>query len=707
VKQISNLVALGLLTGALCAPAALAQGAAAEAAEVVITGQRQAYRGDFTLRETPQSIAVLDEEVLEDAGVTRLSDALDLSASMARQNNFGGLWDSFAVRGFSGDENLPSNYLVNGFNAGRGFGGPRDMSGIDRVEILRGPNAALFGRGEPGGTINIVTKRPEFEAGGAFGASIGSFDAYRADGDWTGPLGERFAVRLIGFYEQAGSFRDTLESTRYGFTPSALWRITDNTSLSYNLEASRQEIPFDRGVVAVGGRLGVVPIERFLGEPGDGPLEADVLGHQVQLQHDFSTDWSVLLGANFRDTALTGFSTEAELVASRQQLFRDGQTLSRQRRFRDYEASYRVVRGEVSGRFATGALEHRVLVGADADRFENDQLFLRFRPPPTAGAPSPQAGNVIDIFNPVYGRFPLPTPGPQTDRLDEQEAWGVYVQDQIRLGDRLQVRLGARYDDFSQESFNRAARTRVTAADSKLSPQVGFVFDASEAVTLFAAAGQGFRQNSGADFLGRAFAPEESESVEFGVRATIADLEATFALFQMSKTNILTADPVNAGFSVAIGEAESRGVEVDVVGELPGDVDLWISYAYVDAEVARGVLDPNFGLAVNAGDRLINVPDHTLSVMTSKDFEVLGRELELGASLLHVGDRLGETATTFSLPSYTTLRLFGSYELSDAVEITAEVNNVTDEEYYTNSFARLWVAPGAPRNASIAVRFEF
>jgi iron complex outermembrane recepter protein len=150
---------------------------------VIVTGQRQAYRADIPLKLTPQSVDVLDADTLEEIGVTRLSDALDLSASMARQNNFGGLWDNFAVRGFAGDENQPSGYLVNGFNAGRGFGGPRDVVGIERVEILKGPNAAVFGRGEPGGSINLVTKKPKFETEGSLGVTLGSFEKVRVDGD--------------------------------------------------------------------------------------------------------------------------------------------------------------------------------------------------------------------------------------------------------------------------------------------------------------------------------------------------------------------------------------------------------------------------------------------------------------------------------------------------------------------------------------------
>ncbi|HYC99380.1 TonB-dependent siderophore receptor [Brevundimonas sp.] len=677
--------------------------------EVVVTGQRQAYRGDFSLRDTPQSITVLDAEILQDAGVTRLADALDLSASIARQNNFGGLWDSFAVRGFVGDENLPSSYLVNGFNAGRGFGGPRDISGVDRVEILKGPRAALFGRGEPGGTINLVTKRPTFETAGEVRLKVGSFETWRADADWTGPLNDAVAVRLVGFYEDAGSFRDTVETLKYGFSPSITWRISPATEVSYEIEYRRQELPLDRGVLALNGRLGVIPTSRFLGEPGEKPNVLDVAGHQLELHHDLNDAWSVLAGINYRETSLEGFSTDAELAVSRQPLFVDGRSLARERRFRDYDAAYQVLRAELSGSFLAGGLRHRVLLGIDRDEFENDQIILRYRPPVLSSNPTAQQSNLIDIFNPLYGRFPLPTPSSLASRVETQGATGVYFQDQVALNDRLEIRVGARYDRYDQAFDNRTTSTLTTQDEERLSPQVGVVFDAARNVTIYAAYGENFRPLSGSDFAGRAFEPNVSRSLEAGVKFTLAEerLNGTVSVFSLSQDNILTADPLNAGFSIAAGEAESQGLELDLQGEVAEGVNVWLSYAWVDAAMKNDVLDRSFGLAIRAGDRLINVPEHTASLMASKDFLLHGRTARAGIGVLFVGERLGEVATTFELPGYTTVRLFGSYAVTDRVDLAFEVNNLADEAYYTNSYSALWVAPGAPRNASVTLRYRY
>ncbi len=712
-----------ILAACLCGTSLLALPSAARAEDttvdtaeteasdpIVITATRPAYRGEFELLEIPQAEQVIGPQMLRDINALDLNSALDLSASVARQNNFGGLWNAFAVRGFVGDENLPSNYLVNGFNAGRGFAGPRDLSGIEAVEVLKGPRAALFGRGEPGGTVNLVTKRPRFESAGEVRLLAGSFDTWRADADLQTTLGDAVGVRFVGFYEDAGSFRDTIESKRFGVMPSFAVKLGEATKLVYEQEYARQEIPFDRGVVAVNGELGAIRRSRFLGEPGEGPNIAEVLGHQVELQHDFNDNWSALVGVNYRDTSLSGTSTEAELTASRQRLLRDGRTLTRQRRFRDYDATYFVARAELAGNFTTGEITHRVLIGADTDRFENDQVFLRARSPSLASNPTEQQLQAIDIFNPVYGRFPLPTPTPLTNQVEVQKATGVYAQYQIGLFDTFDLRIGGRYDSFDQRLTDRAAAGRVTrSGESRFSPQVGAVWRATPSVSLYATYGENFRPLSGADFAGNAFNPNLSESLEAGIKYATADgrMSATASVFSIQQGNILVADPVNAGFTLAAGEAQSRGFEFDFNGEIVEGLDLWVSYAYVDAEVENAVADPDFGKLIRAGDRLLNIPDHTLNVQLAYSTQIAQRDVRLGGGVLHVSDRLGEVGTTFELPDYTLARVFAEAELTEGVRLRLDIDNLFDTTWYSNSFSQLWVQPGTPRNARVTASFAF
>ena len=713
ICRVRALASAALPLLGLAAPVLAETSAEAEAenadSPITVTATRQAYRGDFAPLEVPQAEQVITQQQLRDVNALDLVSALDLSASVARQNNFGGLWNAFAIRGFAGDENLPSNYLVNGFNAGRGFAGPRDIAGIEAVEVLKGPRAAVFGRGEPGGTVNLVTKRPRFETAGEVRVMGGSFDFWRGEADFQTTLSDGVGVRLVGFFEDAGSFRDTVETQRFGFMPSVAIRFSEATRLVYELEYARQEVPFDRGIVAINGNVNAVPRSRFLGEPGDGPNIAEVLGHQIELQHDFSDNWSALVGVNYRDTELGGFSTEAELTTSRQLLLRDGRTLTRQRRLRQYDAEYFVARGEIAGNFTSGDIGHRVLIGVDTDRFENDQVFLRARAPSLASNPSQQQLQAIDVFAPVYGRFPPATPTPLTDRMEVQKSTGIYGQYQISFNEALQLRIGGRYDDYSQSVTNRANGRITRFATDRFSPQAGLVYQVTPQIALYATYGENFRPLSGTDFGGNSFDPNQSEAIEGGVKFVSGNgrLSATASVFQVQQSNILVADPVNADFQIAAGEASSRGFEFDLNGEIAPSLDLWVSYAYVDAQFDNSVADPNFGLPVPAGNRLLNIPDHTLNVQLAYTAEVAERDVRFGGGVLHVGNRLGELGRDFDLPAYTLARLFAEGEIGGGVHLRADIDNLFNTRWFAKSFSQLWILPGSPRTARVTASYRF
>lgn len=661
---------------------------------IVIVGNQQAYKGDFDSLEIPQSELSIDQQFLRDAGAVDLNQALDLSSSVSRQNNFGGLWNSFAVRGFVGDENLPSNYLVNGFNAGRGFGGPRDLSGIESVEVLKGPRAALYGRGEPGGTINLVTKRPNFEQEGELRVSAGSYNTYRTDLDWTSPVSEEVAIRLSGFYEDAESFRDTVETQKHGLNPSIIYLLDDNSQIVYELEYSNQEIPFDRGVIAIDGKLGVLPENRFLGEPSYGPIETDVLGHQVEFQHDFNEDWSALLGFNYRDTSLKGYASENGFSAPDA----DG-NFGRFSRYRDYNAIYQVFRAELSGSFELAGMEHRMIVGLDTDKFENDQFARRDR----------STDQSINVYNPVYGNSPISDLdlAVQIDRVETQKTLGLYIQDQISLTDKFDVRLGARFDDYEQELLNRRNGSVSNYSKKEVSPQLGVVYKATDSASIYAVYGENFRPLSGATNE-NGLDPNQSKSTEIGINFTLNDgaIEGTFAIFDVKQSNISTVD--SDWNATAIGEAGSQGFELDLYGEITDNLNLWLSYSHINAETKNAFNDSNFGTVVPAGSNLLNIPKNQLSLQLVQKTQLAGKELSLIGGLIYVDERNGFfSKQDFNLPSYTTVRVAANYQLSEMLEIRAEINNLLDKEYYTNSFADVWVQPGAPRNANLSATLRF
>ncbi|QGP81045.1 TonB-dependent siderophore receptor [Sphingobium sp. CAP-1] len=687
--------------------------------EIVVTGLKRQYFGDTPVKEIPQAVQFLEGKLLDDLNITRLDTALELASGVSKQNNFGGLWDSFAIRGFAGDENFPSGFLVNGFNGGRGYGGPRDASNVERIEVLKGPNSALFGRGEPGGTINIVTKKPTFKEGGSFAVSAGSWETYRVEGDYNLPLSDSVAVRINGSAEDAESFRDTVETRKYTLTPSFLAKLSEKDIFTYEMEVVHQEVPFERGVVAIptintngtiSYNLGAIPNSRFLGNPNDGPTKVNVFGHQAQYQHDFSDDWTLMLGAGYKDTTFKGFSSDPELVFNktnpllgRQRLYADGTTLSRQRRYRDYSTTHMVFRGEISGKLETGSIVHNIRIGADWDKFKIKTFQTRYRPS------AADQSYAIDIFDPDYD-IVAPTPTTVIQNATEiQEAWGVYAQDQIEITEQFKVRFGGRYDDFSQDIDLRVNGTNPRASYTKFSPMAGLVFEPTRSLSFYASYGKGFRPNSGVGFDGQPFAPETSKSYEVGAKFVTTDgrLTSTLSLYKMKKDNVLTTDPANAGFSKPVGAADSQGVEFDVNAKLPAGFELFLTYAYTDAGWATNALDPNFAAPIRKGDPLINIPKHQGNALLFKNFSIGEHEAMLGAGVTHVGRRLGETATTFFLPSYTIAKVMGSFNITEQIKISADVNNLFNKKYYASSYAALWVQPGTPRQYSVRASFTF
>lgn len=719
IALTTSAIALSAILGA---PAFGQTGDSAEAADsfgtIVVTGTRQAYRGDFDNLEIPQADQTLDAEILRDTNALDLNSALDLSASVARQNNFGGLWNSFSIRGFSGDINLPSGFLVNGFNAGRGFAGPRDISGIEAVEVLKGPRSALYGRGEPGGTINLITKRPQFETSGYVQFQGGSFDFYRGDIDLQTTLGDNVGVRVAGFYEDAGSFRGPKETEKFGIYPSVRFKLGENSILTYELEYTSQELPQDRGVI-FSDQFGFSPRRFFTGEP-DALIDTEVTGHQLELQHEFNDNWGILVGAGYRETSLVGDAYENNF-GSRQPYLVDGQAISRFFRFRDYEAEYLALRAELTGEFNTGSLRHRIIMGVDYDEFDNDQVANRFRQAGIGGAASstldPETYLLLFLDDPQYGIFPRPNAAAQIDRLETTSGFGFYIQDQIDLTDRLQIRLGGRFDDFDQMLINRR-NTPATVSESSndaFSPQAGIVFRATDGISLYASYGEGIRQLSGTDFEGNSFDPNKSTSFEAGIKLDLGTVfpgvqgSASATYFDVDQSNILIFDPrpEAAGELIPAGEARSRGLELDANATLDSGLRIWISYAYTDAEYTNSGTDSATFTTFAPGEPLINSPDHQLSLQLSQSFAVGDLPAQIGGGMLHVGERNGEVGGNFDLPDYTIFRLFGQIEPVENFAIRVDVENLFNETYYTDSFANVWVQPGAPTTVRVSGRFSF
>ncbi|MCY7295599.1 TonB-dependent siderophore receptor [Alteromonas sp. a30] len=672
---------------------------------IAVVTQQQAYRGNVPLKELPQSIDIISDELLDSLGVLSFQNALKFSSGIASQNNFGGLWDSFAIRGFAGNENAPAGYLVNGFNVGRGFSGTRDASSIESIEVLKGPGSALYGRGEPGGTINVITKKPQFAREGYVEASIGSDDFYRIEGDFTDAINQDMAFRVNGSYQDAGSFRDTITSQKLALTPSFAYHINADTSVFYELELVDQEAPFDRGIVVPNYQLDTVPINTFYGEPNDGPIDIEALGHQLSLQSKLNQNWSLNGGVSYRDSSFEGYSTEVELSAGRQLLYTTPQTVSRQRRHRDYDTTDLSGRIELSGQIEASDITHHLLLGSDAYQYRYHQQMQRWRTAWGAG----DTRYSVDLLNPQYGETP-PEVAPVTDRTEEQQSFGVYIQDQIDLSEKWKILLGLRFDDYQNELENHLNGSINKIQQTATSPRLGATYVANDNYTAYVSYSEGFRPNGGTDVNGNAFDPEASRSYEAGVKYTAnqGDINANFAIFHAKKSNILGSDPVNSGFSIALGEASSEGVELDMNVNLDQYTLLTLSYAFIRAKTDNSLTNVDWDIEIPAGSQLINIPKHAFNITAQRDTQLFGYETALVASVTYVGDRLGETIDpNYQLPSYVKVDISGIVNLQDNLTLKFIIDNLLDKTYYDNSYSALWTQPGTPRSARVSMKYSF
>ncbi|MCU8086904.1 TonB-dependent siderophore receptor [Shewanella sp. SM21] len=665
---------------------------------------RQAYRGNVSSTELPQAISVLDEQLIKDAGLTRFQDVLDYSASVARQNNGGGLWDSFSLRGFPGNENMPSGYLINGFNGGRGFSGHRDLSNVAYVEILKGPGSALYGRSEPGGTVNIVTKKPQYETSGYLKASAGSFDQYRLEGDVTSGLTDNLAFRINGAWQEHDSFRDYVFSDKKIVTPSVRWQISEKASLLYEMEYLKQERLFDRGIIVLNNDINTVPRSRYLGEPNDGATEVNATGHQLTYDYELNDDWSLTAGYNYRDSSLKGYSSDAELAKGRQSLFDDGRTLTRQHRYRDYASEDNSLRLELSGHLDTNFIRHNLLLGADAYHYNLKTGLYRYR--------GKKGEYAIDIFELQYGSV-QPEVSLLYENEETQKAWGTYLQDQMDLTEKWKLHLGLRFDSYQQDISETAKETLSEQTDNRVSPKVGLVYLWSDALSFYSSYSEGFLPLSGTDYAGNPFEAEESQSVELGMKFNAAWLNdlainGSLAVFDAKKSNILTSDPVNVGFSATLGEAKSTGLELDIAADLTESLQGRLSYAYLNTRTANDTLNLDFGVQIPAGSPLVNVPKQTASILLKQDLNDFSIDGHLGLSWRYIDSRLGDSAEpSFQLPSYQLLGVFMNTHLSDNLSLGVNLDNLLDEHYIASSYSALWAVPGEPRSIKVSVSYEF
>ncbi|VVP71802.1 Ferrichrome outer membrane transporter/phage receptor [Pseudomonas fluorescens] len=645
------------------------------------TRSSSATKTDTAIRDIPQSISVIPVSVLNDLGSTSVERALDFAGGVSKQNNFGGLTlYEYSVRGFT-----TSEFYKDGFSANRGYPSTPDVANIERIEVLKGPAASLYGRGDPGGTVNIVTKKPQAEAFATLQTSAGSQDRYRTALDVNTPLDDNGDVlsRVNLAIEDNHSFRDHVDSQRVFVAPSFSWQLNPDTHLLVESEFVRHSSTFDRGIVAPNNTWSGVSRSTFLGEPNDGDIDNHNNQLQAALEHQLNDTWKLRLASHYKEGKLWGFASESRPLNA------DVHTVNRRYRERDNHWHDSITQLELRGFFDLGGWQHELLIGSEYENYRKAERV-------TTIAGSPYA---IDLYQPVYGQ-PKPAGARSgTDFFEHVESHALNLQDQVIFTDKLRGMLGARFEQFDQRIDDHSRDATSRQPHDALTQRAGLLYQLTPEVGLFANASTSFKPNNGLDAAGKSFDPEEGVGYEIGLKSELFDerLSSTLAVFQIDKENVLALDP-GTDTSRAMGKARSRGFDLQVAGQVSDAVRVIGAFAYIDAEVTEG------DKVIPTGSRILGVAKRSGSLLGVYEFQEGSlRGSDLGAAFTYVGDRSGEAGTDFELPAYHTVDLLAHYKASDNVTVGLNLNNVFDEKYFERSYSNYWVNPGEPRNFTVSL----
>ncbi|QXH52385.1 TonB-dependent receptor [Pseudomonas fakonensis] len=662
-------------------------------------------RGQGPSLEIPHAINVVPAQVLRDQAPRNLDDALYNVSGITQGNNFGGTADTVMKRGFG--DNRDGSIMRDGMPLVQG----RALNASsERVEVLKGPASLLYGIQDPGGVINVVSKRPQLEQYNALtlrGSTYGSGKNGSGGGlDSTGALGDsNLAYRLIVDHEDEDYWRNFGTHRESLVAPSLAW-LGEDTQVVLAYEHREFLYPFDRGTAfGSDGHPLPIPASRRLDEPyNDMEGRSDL--YRLEIDHQLSDDWKAHFGYSFNRE--TYDASQVRVVAANEATGRLTRTAdgTHNAMSRDQFATF-----SLNGNLELAGMRHELMAGLD---HEDRKIF---RGDLIRGANNTS----FNYLDPVYGLQAEGTTvrATDSDQTDKLRTDSLFVQDAWHLDDHWILVAGGRFQQYDQYAGRgRPFNVNTDTSGQAWVPHAGLVYKVDEQLSFYGSYSESFKPNSTIAplsssstttlTLDSSIAPEQGKSWELGAKLDMPGaITGTLALFDITKRNVLVSDgdtvPGTILYSTA-GQVRSRGVELDLSGQLSEHWSLIGAYAFTDAEVTED--------RALKGNRLQNVARHSGSVSAVYDYGSLfgGDNLRLGAGARYVGERAGNATNDFDLPAYTVADAFASYETKldeHKVRLQLNVKNLFDKVYYTSAVNRYFVALGDARQVSLSSTFEF
>ncbi|WP_160003240.1 TonB-dependent siderophore receptor [Rhizobium sp. 18055] len=622
------------------------------------------------LLETQQSISVITNDQMRAQDAETVGQAVEYTAGVSG-TPYGSdpRFDSPRIRGFDGRQ----AQFLNGLRMMRTAGAPPvDPYQLERIEVLRGPASVMYGQGNPGGLINLVSKRPVFERFGEVGLQIGSYDTYGSFFDVGGPVtdGSDFAYRVTGLVRAAGAQTDNIDNDRYFIAPALTWqpdedtRLTILTSVQHDNPSTPSSLPAQLTLNAKGNRLSR---DFFVGDKSFDDSDRTLTNIGYEFEHRLNDVWT--FRQNVRYTNLD-WNYQA-LGMSTAGLAADGRTINRNATFQDEQLNSVNIDNNLLAEFDTGDVEHKLLLGLDYRYFANDVSTQFWRATP------------LDAFNPVYGG-PITLLAKTTDsHVDSDlQQLGIYIQDEMAYNN-WRATFGLRQDWASTSGTSLNGLTNVTRPlskdDQKLTGRagLGYVFD--NGVAPYISYATSFEPVP-VPTSGQLLDPTTGKQVEVGIKYQPEGWNGFFsaAVFDLRQNNVSnTVALPGGGTTIAqIGEVHVKGIELEGVTSLADGLDLHAAYTYMDTEI--------LGRTDN-GKRLDNVPANAASLWLDYTFQE-GTALDgfgIGGGVRYVGQRYGDTANTFDLAGVALLDAAIRYK-KDGVTASLNLKNIADKNYVSS-----------------------
>ena len=662
---------------------------------IIIEGQRSSYgaaaitsatKTNTPVRNIPQALTIITKAQIDDQGLRSIGELLTFvpgaSTGTGESNR-----DQIVLRG----NNTTADFFINGVRDDVQYF--RDFYNVERVEILKGPNAMIFGRGGGGGIVNRVTKQTRIEANRSFSIGTTSFGGVRATGDIDQPLSGTIGLRVNGLYEQGESFRRHVDLERYGINPTIGFAIGPATRIDLSYEYFHDRRTTDRGVPSVTDPAGIdKPLKgfdrTFFGDPDDSYARAGVHLFGASISHKLANDLTLRNRTMFGDyNKFYQNIYPSNLLEATSQIVLDAYNSRNDRR-------NLISQTDLVWEGRLGGIDQTLLAGIEVGRQTSRNKRLNG---------TIIGGNRVPLSDPTVDVAVTYAPAASAaNNRTQADVAAVYVQDQIRLAPWVELVLGLRFDRFKLDvdDFHGAGST-FKRTDNLWSPRLGLILKPNDHLSFYASYSRSFLPQSGDQFGGlsattEALKPERFENIEIGAKwEPIEGLLATAALYQLDRTNTRANDPLNNGQIVLTGAQRSRGLELGLERSITNRWQISAGYAWQEAEIRVATT------AAPAGRKVPLVPKHSFALWSRYD---VTKAIGLGIGLTARSKSYASISNQVVLPGYARVDAAAFFKVARGVEAQLNVENLLGADYFPAAHSDNNIAPGGPRSAKLSLR---